>query len=310
MTRVSLIVPVYGVEPYITACARSLFSQTYPDIRFIFVDDGSPDRSIEKLEALIDSEFPDLKPRIEIIRKANGGLPQARATGLLHADGDYIMHVDSDDWLEKDAVASLVAKAEETGADLVFHDFWKEYPSRSKLDRERAYTAATKMQYIKGLYTYRAYGYLWNKFARRSLYEGVFTPKYNMHEDIVVANQLIFKAGSLVHLAKPLYHYRRDNPSASTRVALKKRRGQSARNFLDLYEHFRPCLSGSPIEAFTDEILLRAAWIGFTLDRSLFRERPYLREEARKISLRSGCFIGLFKQLILKGFFAISPKGR
>ena len=304
MIRVSVIVPIYGVEAYIGKCARSLFQQTYPEIQFIFVDDGTPDRSVDVLNEVIDSEFPQLRERILILHKENGGLPQARLTGLQHADGDYVMHVDSDDWIEPDAVASLVAKAEETGADIVFHDFWKEYPSRSKLDRERDYTAADKMAYIKGLYTYRAYGYLWNKFARRSLYEGVFTPKYNMHEDIVVANQLIFKAASLVHLPKALYHYRRDNPGASTRVALKRRRGQSARNFLDLYEHFRPCLADSPIEHFTDEILLRAAWIGFTLDRSLFVERPYLKREARAVSLRSGCFVGIFKQLILKLFLA------
>jgi glycosyltransferase involved in cell wall biosynthesis len=304
MIRVSVIVPVYGVEAYIGKCARSLFAQTYPHIQFIFVDDGTPDRSVDVLNEVIDKEFPHLRERILILHKENGGLPQARLTGLQHADGDYVMHVDSDDWVEPDAVASLVEKAEETGADIVFHDFWKEYPSRSKLDRERDYTAADKMAYIKGLYTYRAYGYLWNKFARRSLYEGVFTPKYNMHEDIVVANQLIFKATSLIHLPKALYHYRRDNPGASTRVALKRRRGQSARNFLDLYEHFKPCLAGSPIEHFTDEILLRAAWIGFTLDRSLFAERPYLKREARAVSLRSGCFVGIFKQLILKLFLA------
>lgn len=304
MIRVSVIVPIYGVEPYIAQCARSLFAQTYPHIQFIFVDDGTPDRSVSVLNELIDKEFPHLRERIVILHKENGGLPQARLTGLQKADGDYVMHVDSDDWVEPDAVASLVAKAEETGADIVFHDFWKEYPARRKRDRERDYTAADKMAYIKGLYTYRAYGYLWNKFARRSLYEGVFTPKYNMHEDIVVANQLIFKASSLVHLAKPLYHYRRDNPSASTRVALKKRRGQSARNFLDLYEHFRPCLAGSPIEAFTDEILLRAAWIGFSLDRSLYAERPYLKAEARAVPLRRGCFIGIVRQCVLKVFLS------
>ena len=302
MIRVSVIVPVYGVEPYIAKCARSLFAQTYPEIQFIFVDDGTPDRSIEVLNEVIDKEFPHLRDRILILHKENGGLPQARLTGLQKADGDYVMHVDSDDWVEPDAVASLVAKAEESGADIVFHDFWKEYPSRSKLDRERDYTAADRMAYIKGLYTYRAYGYLWNKFARKSLYESVFTPKYNMHEDIVVANQLIFKASSLVHLPKPLYHYRRDNPGASTRVALKRRRGQSARNFLDLYEHFKPCLEGSPIGDFTDEILLRAAWIGFTLDRSLFAERPYLKRDARAVRLHAGCFIGLFRQVILKLF--------
>ena len=304
MIRVSLIVPIYGVEPYIGKCADSVLSQTYPYIQFIFVNDGTRDRSMEILRERVDRKYAALKERIIFVDKENEGLPYARATGLAYADGDYVMHVDSDDWLEPDAVASLAAEAERTGADIVFHDFWKEYATRSKLDREKDYTASTKMQYIKGLYTYAAYGYLWNKFARRSLYDGVFVPKYNMHEDIVTASQLIFKASSLVHLAKPLYHYRRDNPSATTRTGLRTRRGKSARNFLDYYEHFRPHLSGSPVEGFTDEILLRAAWIGFTLDRSLFAERPYLREEARALRIRRGCFVSVPQQLILKLFLS------
>ena len=304
MIRVSVIVPVFRVEAYIARCARSILRQTYPHIQFIFVDDGSPDRSVGILNELIDREFPHLKERILMLRKENEGVLKSRMAGVRRAEGDYILFVDSDDWLEEDAVASLAAKAEETGADIVFYDFWKEYPSRSKLDRERDYTAATRLQYIKGLYTYKAYGYLWNKFTRRSLFEGLFEPKYNMHEDIVVSNQLLFKASSLVHLAKPLYHYWRSNPASLTRVARKTRRGLSARNFLDLYEHYKPCLAGSPIEHFTDEILLRAAWIGFTLDRSLFAERPYLKREARAVSLRPGCFVGIFKQLILKVYLS------
>lgn len=305
MIRVSVIVPVYRAEAYIARCARSILGQTYPHTQFIFVDDGSPDGSVEILNELIDKEFPGKKERILVLRGENGGALKARLDGLARAEGDYILFVDADDWLEPDAVGSLAAEAEESGADIVFYDFWKEYPSRSKLDRERDYTAATRKEYMKGLYTYRAYGYLWNKFTRRSLFDGVFAPKYNMHEDIILSNQLLFKASSIVHLPKPLYHYWRSNPASLTRVALKKRRGMSARNFLDYYEHFKPALAGSPVEGFTDEILLRAAWIGFTLDRSLFEERPYLKAEARAVPLTRGCFVGLFKQLILKAFLAL-----
>lgn len=95
--KVSIIVPIYGVERYIEKCAESVLSQTWPDIQFIFVNDGTPDRSIELLEALIDSRFAHLKDRIVIINKENGGLPQARLSGLKVATGDFVMHVDSDD---------------------------------------------------------------------------------------------------------------------------------------------------------------------------------------------------------------------
>ncbi|MBO4585634.1 MAG: glycosyltransferase family 2 protein, partial [Bacteroidales bacterium] len=127
MTKVSIIVPIYKVEPYIEHCARSVLSQTWPDTEFIFVDDGSPDRSREILEQLIDREFPQLKSRITVIAKpVNQGLPQARLTGIKAATGDYIMHVDSDDWVDPDMAEKLVREAERTGADVVYHYVAKE----------------------------------------------------------------------------------------------------------------------------------------------------------------------------------------
>lgn len=295
--RISVIVPVYGVEAYIGRCAESLMAQTWPDTEFIFVDDGSPDRSVDVLQAVLD-QYPDRN--VHIVRKPNGGLPQARLSGLLVATGDYIVHLDSDDWLEPDALQSLAQKALESGADLIYYDFWKEYGSRQKLDAERTYTAATKQVYMRRLYRDGAYGYLWNKMARRSLYEGLFFPRYNMHEDIVVATQLLYKAGSVAQLSKPLVHYRRDNPSASTRVGKKQRRGQMARNYLDLYEYYRS--NPEPIAPVVNDLLLRAAWVGYSLDRDLFTERPYLKEAARRLPLMPFHRVLLIQQLILKLF--------
>lgn len=295
--RISVIVPVYGVEAYIGRCAESLMAQTWPDTEFIFVDDGSPDRSVDVLQTVLD-QYPDRN--VHIVRKPNGGLPQARLSGLLVATGDYIVHLDSDDWLEPDALQSLAQKALESGADLIYYDFWKEYGSRRKLDAERTYTAATKQVYMRRLYRDGAYGYLWNKMARRSLYEGLFFPRYNMHEDIVVATQLLYKAGSVAQLSKPLVHYRRDNPSASTRVGKKQRRGQMARNYLDLYEYYRS--NPEPIAPVVNDLLLRAAWVGYSLDRDLFAERPYLKEAARRLPLMPFHRVLLIQQLILKLF--------
>lgn len=294
---VSVIVPFYGVEKYIAACADSILSQTYRNIEFIFVNDGTKDKSEEVLRETL-AKYPDRNTRIVV--QENAGLPRARAAGLGYASGKYIMHLDSDDWIEPDAVELLVAKAESTGADLVYHDFWKEYSNRSKLDRERLYTTSDKVTYMRRLYRDRAYGYLWNKFALRELYTDVFVPRYNMHEDIVVATQLIFKAQHIERLPVPLVHYRRTNPGASTKVATKKRRGQSARNFLDLYEHYSGSIEGSPVEPVADDIILRAAWVAFSLDRELFAERPYLKEKAKHLPFIPGHRVLLLEQLILK----------
>ena len=139
---VSVIVPMYGVENYIARCAESLFAQTYPNIEFIFVDDGGKDRTVEILRGILEKQEPALQARARIISKENGGLPHARKTGLDAATGEYVLHVDSDDWLETTAVEKLVRKAVETEADIVVYDFWKEYPNRSKLDSERDSSAA------------------------------------------------------------------------------------------------------------------------------------------------------------------------
>ena len=89
--RVSLIVPVYGVEKYIAQFAESVLEQTYQNIQFIFVNDGTKDRSIEILNELIEVKYSNLKSRILILNKENGGLPSARKAGLEVAEGDYIL---------------------------------------------------------------------------------------------------------------------------------------------------------------------------------------------------------------------------
>ena len=84
---ISIVVPIYGVERYIEQCARSLFAQSYDALQFVFVNDGTKDRSMEILTGLIESEYSHLKDRIVIVDKKNGGLPAARRTGLEHVTG-------------------------------------------------------------------------------------------------------------------------------------------------------------------------------------------------------------------------------
>ena len=296
---VSVIVPVYGVEKYIARCARSLFAQSWPAIEFIFVDDGSPDGSVTVLTEVLSQCEASLRERVHLIRKANEGLPKARESGMKAAHGDYILHVDSDDWLEPVAVEHLVRKAEETGADIVVFDFWKEFGHRRKLDREKDSSIADPDLFRKRLYTYASYGYVWNKFYRREICEDLYYPSYSMHEDIVFNTQALFRARKIVHLKEGLYHYNRTNAGSVTRVAQKLRRSRSARNMMDFYRRFAGEENG-PLRGVDDEIILRAAWIGLTKDKTLFRDYPELASLALKYPLKAGRFVGLGAQLILK----------
>jgi len=124
MPSVSIIVPVYGVEKHIERCACSLFEQTHKDIEYIFVNDCTLDNSITVLEQVITKHYPEKRNRIKIINKGkNEGLPMARKTGLAYAAGDYVLHVDSDDWLEPDMIGKLYAKAMIDDCDIVYCDF-------------------------------------------------------------------------------------------------------------------------------------------------------------------------------------------
>lgn len=115
----SLIAPIYGVEKYIGKFAASVLGQTYNNIQFIFVNDGTTDSSMEILNTLIENKYRQLKDQIIIINKSNEGLPAARRTGMEYATGDYILHIDSDDWLEVDAVEKIAEKAKETDSDII-----------------------------------------------------------------------------------------------------------------------------------------------------------------------------------------------
>ena len=100
---VSILVPVYGVEKYIERCARSIFEQTYHNLDIVFVDDCTPDKSIEILKRVLE-EYPGRKAQTRIIRHAyNRGLSAARNTAVAAATGTFLTHVDSDDWIELNA---------------------------------------------------------------------------------------------------------------------------------------------------------------------------------------------------------------
>lgn len=298
----SIIAPIYGVEKYIAEFAESVLGQTYDNIQFVFVNDGTKDSSMDILNRLIESRFRSLKERIVIVDKQNEGLPAARRTGMQYATGDYILHVDSDDWLETDAVERIADEAVRTGSDIIYFDFYKEYASRSKHDVEKEYTARTKMKFIHGLFNYKAYGYVWNKCVRRALYEKgeIFFSPYGMHEDIYLMAQLIYNAESITHLNLPLYHYRRDNPGSISAAKRRNRRRDSVMNMLDLYEHFKSDIPDSPIRDVTGEIMFRAGWISIRYGFGFFDKYPDLPLMLRKLplSFRNKTFI--MWQLIVK----------
>jgi glycosyltransferase involved in cell wall biosynthesis len=301
--KISLIVPIYGVEQYICQCAESVLGQTFDDIQFIFVNDGTKDRSMELLEALIEERFAHLKHRIVIINKENGGLPSARKAGLERAEGEYILFADSDDWLELNAVERVMAEAERTDADLIYFHLVKEYgQGKQSVKHERTYTTETKRLWVRNILNYNSYGYTVTKCFRRRLYTDNFVsfPKLGMHEDIYLMSQIIFYAESITHLPETLYHYRKTNSASMCAQKRSVRHMASSRNLLGLYIDYKDRLEGSPVEGVIDGIVLRAGWHSIIHKGNLFEEFPWLSEAISKAKLSTHYRTPLLFQIFVK----------
>lgn len=300
---ISLVAPIYGVEKYIEKFAESVLGQTYPHVQYIFVNDGTKDASIGILETVI-SRHAHLRDRVLIVNKENEGLPAARKTGMEYVTGDYVWHVDSDDWVEDGALQRLADFIQAHDCpDVVYFDFFKEYSDRTKYKKESFFTVGTRDDYVRDMYNHRSFGCVWNKCVKRSLYRkaAVYFPQFSYGEDTFLMTQLVGRAESIAHLEMPLYHYRKDNPLAITRQNRRKRRREYALNFLDLYEKYRQVPSrDNPVSSIFDDILMQAGWYSVIYGFGLFRKYPYLAPALRHTRIRTGSNVPLPAQLMLR----------
>ena len=129
---VSIIVPIYKVEPYLRRCLDSIVNQTYTNLEIILVDDGSPDGCPQ-----ICDMYAAKDNRIVVIHKNNGGLSDARNAGLNICKGIYISFVDSDDWVGRDYIKILVNNAKKEQADIVIEKFIKTNSEGNQINREQ-----------------------------------------------------------------------------------------------------------------------------------------------------------------------------
>lgn len=300
---ISIVAPIYGVENYITKFTESVFSQSYPHIEFIFVNDGTKDNSIKVLNDIIDSKYNHLRPYIKIINKENEGLPAARNTGLKFVTGDYVCHVDSDDWLSANSIAKIAAKIEETNADVIYYNLIKEYPTRSKNKKERYYRPDAQREYVCNMYNHRSFASVCNKCFRVSLYKEnvIYTPKYGYAEDCYVTTQLIGYSKSIAYLDEYVYHYRKGNPNALTGQRLRKRKKEYALNFIDLYEKYKDIpKEKNPVACIFDDILMQLGWYSIFYRLGFFKTYPWLAKAVRSAKIKRGSDVPILAQLFTK----------
>ena len=228
---ISVIIPVYNMEAFLSECLDSVLAQTYPHLQVLCVNDGSKDRSQEILE-----DYARRDQRIHIVVKENGGLSSARNRGLEEATGEYIMFLDSDDWLDHDICRLAVEEMERSRVDLVMWSYIREFQTQSKptdvLGKERLYFDAEGVRSLRR----RLFGLTgpeladpsrsdvivtaWGKLYRRDRIVGIeyIDTKKIGTEDCLYSIAAFGKVRSAVYL--PVYgcHYRKYNAASLTTV--------------------------------------------------------------------------------------------
>ena len=208
---VSVIVPVYKVEPYLPKCLDSIVNQTYRHLEIILVDDGSPDHCGEICDAYAKTDA-----RIKVFHTENKGLCAARNYGIAKAKGLYIGFVDSDDWIESDMYETLVNEIEKHKADIVNCGVYDEYPTRTVITSATDRMFDNSKDLIKALFTVDIGNGIWHKLFRKSCFTNIVFPKGHVYEDIIMTYRLFYNATKVVCISKPLYHYRKKRTGAIT----------------------------------------------------------------------------------------------
>ena len=315
--KVTIAVPVYGVESYVEKCAISLFEQTYPNLEYVFIDDCSPDKSIEIIEKVLD-RYPNRQGQVRIIRqKKNKGCPAARNLAVQLATGDFIFHVDADDYLEKDAISSMMSEQMATDADLVVGNYMIETDSKTKLV-QYCDISKTKEEFVKDCLDDKSSQSVWGILIRRQIYiENNIRADENFHvgEDWQVAPLLLYYANKIAYVDKVIYHYQLSRPNSITitsQTSITKKKNQ-----LICFVKTMNCL----LESFKDKgqtyldviyrkkaILVQDAMIYCCRDRDK-RSFRYLRRELDSID--DQYLLGLgntnpFVRMLKKNYYTLS----
>lgn len=217
--KISILIPVYKSEKYISKCLQSVLSQTYTDLEIIIVDDASPDNSMAIAERLIQQTANTYDIKV-LHNEKNQGIATVRNILLDNATGDFILFVDSDDYIATNAVESLVDRAAKTNCDIVRSGYFEvkgEQVRTIPLKPWRDKIGLLK-QHIKAWDSIEA---MWQLFIRRSMIEEHhirFAEGVNASEDHLMMIKLYFYADSITDSEKPIYYYRIDNEQSVTHV--------------------------------------------------------------------------------------------
>lgn len=210
---VSLLVPIYKVEKHLVKCLDTLFNQTYLEVEYIFLDDCSPDKSMSVLHAYIENHHLAHKQVTILLHTQNKGIATTRSDLVKQAKGEYILFVDSDDWIELDMVEQLVKATKNGIVDIVGCDYTKNYVDGGQTCHFENY-ASNSRDNIALLLNYTIGPALWKLLVRKELFQQIqFQPDIEIGEDYLASVKLYYYANSCSCVHRYLYHYVQYNES-------------------------------------------------------------------------------------------------
>lgn len=266
---ISVIIPVYNAEKYLHQCLESVLSQTYKNIEIILIDDGSKDSS-----GAICDDYASKYPFIRAIHKRNGGASSARNVGIDNATGKYIFFLDSDDWIEHDALEKLIVAANQENADLVFCEATTidedsgitlkgNYNYKSKYSTDVPYNIMQKMMKNKEFHVV-----IWLLLLEKSIFDNnnLRFKEGIIYEDMIISYQFFCLARRAAHVDQNLYFRRYRANSVMTSKKTEK-------NFVSaatVYDEVSSFFEGLPKENKPTDHIVRCSFNVL----SIYREMP------------------------------------
>lgn len=223
---ISIIVPVYNTEKYLDRCIQSVLAQTYTNWELLLINDGSTDTS-----GIICDKYAFKDSRIRVFHKINEGVSATRNYGIAHILGEYVIHVDSDDWIEPEMLHDMYQAIRDSKADMVICDFYEEYRNSQTIRQIVQRPSDNDAQTVLMEMFQHLHGSCCNKLIRSQCYK-VFDIQYpydlNMGEDLYAMVSLLQHPINVTYLAQSYYHYIKDENGnslvQSTNLAILKER--------------------------------------------------------------------------------------
>lgn len=304
---ISVIVPVYKVEPYLCKCVDSILAQTHTNLEIILVDDGSPDNC-----GAICDEYAKADPRIKVIHKKNGGLSDARNAGMDIMTGKYVAFVDSDDWIEPDMYRRLLEFLEHYDADMAFGGVADDVVRNDTVETAKVSDygdtpfaedkISAMKRYFNGSWA------AWDKLYRAELFDGIRYPVGEINEDEAIVLHLLERCKQVCYTNEVFYHYmKRADGTSITSAAYSEKKTVWVKHCRDNLEFIRekhPELEEYALARYRGSLIWSLTQISL-MEHGLDNEWKRLRREIRAnlVSFQRHADAKTRTKLLLLGFF-------